>query len=98
MYKLLRRGTGRMFVFCIVLVSLLLCLYYVSQIQAPSSGQSPGLLTAVVARYERPTTLQPDYSEAPDVKVSMASCPLIRPRTTDIETYEEFQKFDFQVS
>lgn len=98
MYKLLRRGTGRMFVFCIVIVSLLLCLYYVSQIQTPSSGQSPSLLTAVGARYERPTTIQPDYSEAPDVRVSMTTCPLIRPRTTDIETQEEYQKFDFQVS
>ncbi|XP_011297547.1 alpha-mannosidase 2 [Fopius arisanus] len=99
MYKLLRRGSGRTFLLCAVLLSLLLCLYYVSQTQGPSSGQAPALLAAPVGvRYERPTTLAPDYSEAPDARVSMATCPSLRPRGADIEAQEEFDKFDFQPS
>ncbi|XP_034936325.1 uncharacterized protein, partial [Chelonus insularis] len=100
MYKLLRRGSGRMFILCVVLLSLLLCLYYVSQIQAPSTGQATPLLAAPVGvRYDRPlTTLVPDYSEPPDARVAAESCPLTRPRNADIDTQEEFSKFDFQPS
>ncbi|XP_008550659.1 alpha-mannosidase 2 [Microplitis demolitor] len=102
MYKLFRRGSGRMLILCVVILSLLVCLYYVSQIQAPSTGQAPALLAAPVGvRYEQRsplTTLVPDYSEQPDARVSTSNCPLTQPRNADIDTLTEFAKFDFQPS
>ncbi|KYM94953.1 hypothetical protein ALC62_14548 [Cyphomyrmex costatus] len=95
MYKILRRGSGRVFVLCIVVLSLLLCLYYVSQVQAPSSGH-PAILNEEL-RYDRSlTSATPDYSESPDAQVSLATCPIIVPRNTDIDAQQEFGKFDFQ--
>jgi len=96
MYKILRRGSGRVFVLCIVVLSLLLCLYYVSQVQAPSSGH-PAILNEEL-RYDRSlTSVTPDYSESPDAQVSLATCPIIVPRNADIDAQQEFSKFDFQV-
>lgn len=96
MYKILRRGSGRVFVLCIVVLSLLLCLYYVSQVQAPSSGH-PAILNEEL-RYDRSlTSVTPDYSESPDAQVSLATCPIIVPRNADIDAQQEFGKFDFQV-
>ena len=97
MYKLLRRGSGRMFILCVVLVSLLLCLYYVSQIQTPATGPVSNLLNDVFDRGITPEVL-PNYTEEPDSKISTAACPVIQPRTSDIDAQEQFQKFDFQVS
>ncbi|KAH0550120.1 hypothetical protein KQX54_017548 [Cotesia glomerata] len=101
MYKLFRRGSGRMLILCVVVLSLLVCLYYVSQIQAPSTGQAPALLAAPVGvRYEQRqplTTLVPDYSEQPDARVSAGNCPLTQPRNADIDTLTEYSKFDFQI-
>ncbi|KYM91680.1 hypothetical protein ALC53_01438 [Atta colombica] len=95
MYKILRRGSGRVFVLCIVVLSLLLCLYYVSQVQAPSSGH-PAILNEEL-RYDRSlTSVTPDYSESPDAQVSLATCPIIVPRNADIDAQQEFGKFDFQ--
>ncbi|XP_033223814.1 alpha-mannosidase 2 [Belonocnema kinseyi] len=97
MYKLLRRGSGRMLILCVVLVSLLLCLYYVSQIQTPASGPASNLLSG---DFDKGVTsgVLPDYTEAPDSKISAAACPVIEPRTADIDAQEQFQKFDFQPS
>lgn len=98
MYKILRRGSGRVFVLCIVLLSLLLCLYYVSQVQAPSTGHPAAILNEEL-RYDRSlTSVTPDYSESPDAQVSLATCPIIVPRNADIDAQQEFSKFDFQVS
>ncbi|KZC09229.1 hypothetical protein WN55_00965 [Dufourea novaeangliae] len=98
MYKILRRGSSRVFVVCVVLLMLLLCLYYVSQAQAPSAGPSAAILNEEL-RYERgPTSITPDYVETPDAKVSLDTCPIIVPRNVDIDTQQEFEKFDFQVS
>ena len=36
--------------------------------------------------------------ESPDAKVSLDTCPIIVPRNVDIDTQQEFEKFDFQVS
>lgn len=97
MYKLLRRGSGRMLVLCAVLLSVLLCLYYVSQTQ-----NSPGGSAAIIAEsaaFERVlTSALPDYSEPPDGQVSPDTCPLVAPRDTDIDAQAEFEKFDFQVN
>lgn len=108
MYKILRRGSGRVFVLGVVVLSLLLCLYYVSQVQAPSSSSSssghPGAAAAAILneelRYDRSslTSITPDYSESPDARVSLATCPVIVPRNADIDAQQEFSKFDFQVS
>lgn len=109
MYKILRRGSGRVFVLGVVVLSLLLCLYYVSQVQAPpsSSSSSSGHPAAAAAailneelRYDRSslTSITPDYSESPDARVSLATCPVIVPRNADIDAQQEFSKFDFQVS
>lgn len=109
MYKILRRGSGRVFVLGVVVLSLLLCLYYVSQVQAPpsSSSSSSGHPAAAAAailneelRYDRSslTSVTPDYSELPDARVSLATCPIIVPRNVDIDAQQEFSKFDFQVS
>lgn len=102
MYKILRRGSGRMFVLCVVLVSLLLCLYYVNQTQGTNStatgiiggggGDNPASFERVM------TSVVPDYSEPPDALVSRDTCPLIQPRETDIDAQAEFEKFEFQVS
>ncbi|KMQ92018.1 alpha-mannosidase 2, partial [Lasius niger] len=111
MYKILRRGSGRVFVLGVVVLSLLLCLYYVSQVQAPpsssssSSSSSSGHPAAAAAailneelRYDRSslTSVTPDYSESPDARVSLATCPAIAPRNADIDAQQEFSKFDFQ--
>lgn len=99
MYKILRRGSGRVFVLCIVVLSLLLCLYYVSQVQAPSSGHPAAAILNEELRYDRSlTSVTPDYSESPDAQVSLATCPVIAPRNADIDAQQEFGKFDFQVS
>ena len=98
-----------MFVFCVVVLSLLLCLYYVSQTQqAPSTSSGGGASSALVGpegpRYDgsggssRVTTLLAEYSELPDARISTATCPLVTPRKADIDAQEEFKKFDFQVS
>lgn len=98
MYKILRRGSSRVFVVCAVLLTLLLCLYYVNQAQAPSTGPSAGILNEEL-RYDRGlTSITPDYVESPDAKVSLDTCPIIVPRNVDIDTQQEFEKFDFQVS
>jgi alpha-mannosidase len=101
MYKILRRGSGRVLILCIVVLSLLLCLYYVSQVQAPSTGH-PAAGAAILneeLRYDRSlTSVTPDYSESPDAQVSLATCPIIVPRNADIDAQQEFGKFDFQVS
>jgi len=98
MYKILRRGSGRVFVLCIVVLSLLLCLYYVSQVQAPSSGHPAAAILNEELRYDRSlTSVTPDYSESPDAQVSLATCPIIVPRNADIDAQQEFSKFDFQV-
>jgi len=97
MYKILRRGSGRVFVLCIVVLSLLLCLYYVSQVQAPSTGH-PAILNEEL-RYDRSlTSATPDYSESPDAQVSLATCPVIVARLADIDAQQEFSTFDFQVT
>ncbi|KAK0092168.1 hypothetical protein PV326_002043 [Microctonus aethiopoides] len=98
MYKLFRRGSGRMFVLCVVLLSLLLCLYYVSQTQAPSTGQASLAAAQIALRDEQQslTTLVPDYNEAPDARVSAADCPFPQSRNADIDTPAEYAKFDFQ--
>ncbi|RLU15545.1 hypothetical protein DMN91_012539 [Ooceraea biroi] len=99
MYKILRRGSGRVFVLCIVVLSLLLCLYYVSQVQAPSTGH-PAAAAAILneeLRYDRSlTSVTPDYSESPDAQVSLATCPVIVARLADIDAQQEFSTFDFQ--
>lgn len=100
MYKILRRGSGRMFVLCAVLVSLLLCLYYVNQTQG-SNSTAAGIIGAGdnPANFERVmTSVVPDYSEPPDALVSRDTCPLIVPREADIDAQAEFEKFEFQVS
>ncbi|KAK1118194.1 hypothetical protein K0M31_015241 [Melipona bicolor] len=98
MYKILRRGSSRVFVVCAVLLTLLLCLYYVNQAQAPSTGPSAGILNEEL-RYDRGlTSITPDYVESPDARVSLDTCPIIVPRNVDIDTQQEFEKFDFQVS
>ncbi|KAH0944642.1 hypothetical protein HN011_010752 [Eciton burchellii] len=97
MYKILRRGSGRVFVLCVVVLSLLLCLYYVSQVQAPSTGH-PSILNEEL-RYDRSlTSATPDYSESPDAQVSLATCPVIVARLADIDAQQEFSTFDFQVT
>lgn len=100
MYKLLRRGSGRIFVLGIVVLSLLLCLYYVSQVQAPSSGHpAAAALLNEELRYDRSlTSITPDFNESPDAQVTLATCPIIVPRNADIDAQQEFSKFDFQVS
>ncbi|XP_026830579.1 uncharacterized protein LOC105283935 isoform X2 [Ooceraea biroi] len=101
MYKILRRGSGRVFVLCIVVLSLLLCLYYVSQVQAPSTGH-PAAAAAILneeLRYDRSlTSVTPDYSESPDAQVSLATCPVIVARLADIDAQQEFSTFDFQLT
>ncbi|XP_076230579.1 alpha-Mannosidase class II b isoform X2 [Nomia melanderi] len=97
MYKILRRGSSRVLVVCVVLLTLLLCLYYVSQAQTPSTGPSAAIINEEL-RYDRvPTSITPDYVESPDAKVSLDTCPIIVPRNVDIDTQQEFEKFDFQV-
>lgn len=97
MYKILRRGSSRVLVVCVVLLTLLLCLYYVSQAQTPSTGPSAAIINEEL-RYDRvPTSITPDYVESPDAKVSLDTCPIIVPRNVDIDTQREFEKFDFQV-
>lgn len=49
MYKILRRGSGRVFALSVIVLFLLLCLYYVSQNQTTTSGVSSGLLNEVIA-------------------------------------------------
>lgn len=98
MYKILRRGSSRVFFACVILLTLLLCLYYVNQAQAPSTGPSAGILNEEL-RYDRGlTSIAPDYVESPDAKVSLDTCPVIVPRNVNIDTQQEFRKFDFQVS
>ncbi|OAD56778.1 hypothetical protein WN48_02986 [Eufriesea mexicana] len=88
------RGSSRVFVACVVLLTLLLCLYYVNQAQAPSTGPSAGILNEEL-RYDRGlTSITPDYVESPDARISLDTCPIIVPRNMDIDTQQE--KFDFQ--
>ncbi|KAG7212260.1 hypothetical protein KM043_012590 [Ampulex compressa] len=98
MYKILRRGSSRVFVLCAVVLTLLLCLYYVSQAQAPSTGPSGAILSDELRYDHGLTSITPDYVEAPDAQVTLATCPIIVPRNVDIDTQQEFEKFDFQVS
>ena len=95
MYKLLRRGSGRMFIICIVLLSLLLCLYYVSQIQTPASNSNLNGLKDELKK--KMTSALPDNIDVSESQLSSAACLIIEPRKSDIDAQEEFKKFDFQV-
>lgn len=86
MYKLLRRNKARLFIFCIIFVSLLLCLYYVSQIQVPTSSSHSNTLDSQVLQLNMTSELNENL------------CPNIEPRKADIDTQEEFKNFDFQVN
>lgn len=98
MYKILRRGSGRVFVVCVVVLSLLLCIYYVNQAQTPSTASSAAILNEEL-RYDRSlTSITPDYSEVPDSRISLATCPVTESRHADIDAQREFEKFDFQVN
>lgn len=97
MYKILRRGSGRVFVLCTIVISLLLCLYYVSQ-QGPNGNSLGGSNVIPVGAYQQLTgTIIPDYSEPPDAQVSLDTCPLVQIRDVDIDAQAEFEKFEFQV-
>lgn len=92
-----------MLVLCAVLLSLLLCLYYVSQTQqGPNAGAGSAAIIAdgaAGAGFDRVlTSAVPDYSEPPDAQISPDTCPLVAPRDADIDAQAEFEKFDFQVS
>ena len=103
MYKILRRGTGRILILGVVVVSLLLCLYYVSQTQSPNPANSPSNQLTESA-YHRQFTVSSvpkeflDQNEIESSKISQDTCPLVKPRDADIDTLTEFTKFDFQVS
>ncbi|XP_014227200.1 alpha-mannosidase 2 [Trichogramma pretiosum] len=104
MYKLLRRGSGRMLVLCAVLLSVLLCLYYVSQTQSPNGAANAPASAAAAALLADAgldrvfTSAQPEYNEAADAQVSSDTCPLITPREADIDVQAEYDKFEFQPS
>ncbi|XP_043463194.1 alpha-mannosidase 2 isoform X2 [Leptopilina heterotoma] len=94
MYKLLRRNKARLFIFSIIFVSLLLCLYYVSQIQVPTSSSSSSSSSS-----SHPNTLDFQVSqENITSELNHNLCPNIEPRKADIDTQEEFKNFDFQPS
>ena len=90
-----------MFILFAVVISLLLCLYYVSQTQSPSGTPAQSSILSGdngVASFERAfTSVVPDYNEPPDGQVSSDTCPLILPRDTEIDAQAEFEKFEFQV-
>jgi alpha-mannosidase len=95
MYKLLRRGSGRLFILCAILLSLLLCLYYVSQNPGPNSSD-PGV-SELIADVEIIASTEPEYSKLMNAQVLHGMCPLIKPRKVDIDAQFEFENFDFQV-
>ncbi|KAL7291007.1 hypothetical protein TKK_0015148 [Trichogramma kaykai] len=103
MYKLLRRGSGRMLVLCAVLLSVLLCLYYVSQTQSPNGAANAPASAAAAALLADAgldrvfTSAQSEYNEAADAQVSSDTCPLITPREADIDVQAEYDKFEFQI-
>nr|KAF7427653.1 hypothetical protein H0235_007347 [Vespula pensylvanica] len=64
--------------------------------QAPSTASSAAILNEEL-RYDRSlTSITPDYSEVPDSRISLATCPVTESRPADIDAQREFEKFDFQ--
>ncbi|KAL2727238.1 alpha-mannosidase 2-like isoform X1, partial [Vespula squamosa] len=64
--------------------------------QAPSTASSAAILNEEL-RYDRSlTSVTPDYSEVPDSRISLATCPVTESRPADIDAQREFEKFDFQ--
>ncbi|KAJ8684022.1 hypothetical protein QAD02_019814 [Eretmocerus hayati] len=85
------------------LISLLICIYYVSQGQnGPNStsgvnGPAAALLGPDSSGYDQRLATAPDYSEPSDGQVSTDTCPNVVPRDTDIDAHAEFAKLDFQL-
>ncbi|XP_011495983.1 PREDICTED: alpha-mannosidase 2 isoform X1 [Ceratosolen solmsi marchali] len=102
MYKLLRRGSGRILVLGAVILLILLCIYYVSQTQRSNTTRSSAAVSDFIAEsgmIQRVlSSAMPDYSGPPDSQLSHGTCPLILTRKTDIDAQVEFKKFDFQPS
>jgi hypothetical protein len=113
MLKVLRRGSTRYLALSAVLLTILLCLYYASYSATPSgmatvvtsSASAPdvaeqrrrgdaaqGLLSAEV-RVPEADLLEPE----PDSAITQDTCPAMSPAKTDVDTVEQFRKFEFQV-
>lgn len=102
MLNLFRRGPPRFIALSAVLLTVLLCIYYVN-LSAPPSSQGPvpdepkrealPLVDNEVVRRQEPSTPEPE----PAGLVSSQTCPLQYMAEADIDTVDQFQKFDFQV-
>lgn len=97
MYLMPRRGFGRMFVLLVIVISVLLCLYYVSHIQtSPSDNGDSEEREAPLVFNEFDRSSARNFAD-PDGKLFAAMCPKIVSAKADIDTQVEFDKFDFQV-
>ena len=109
MYLIPRRGFGRMFALLVIVISVLLCLYYVSHIQTTPNAEIPNEDKEAPLVFnddnfdevrQQSSTLRqlPQYSPVETAsKIFSAMCPRITPVRADIDTQVEFDKFDFQV-
>lgn len=108
MLKMLRRGPPRFIAASAVLLTVLLCIYYVSYSAAPGlelgEAKRDGLRPETnelpqempPARPEPPAALVTPDPE-PGSVVSSQTCGLTYMAEADVDTVEQFQKFNFQV-
>lgn len=107
MFKLIRRGPPRFIALSAVLLTVLLCIYYVNFSTAPPSlgpamddGQAKHdalrLDDNEVVRPQEPPVITTPEPEAAG-SVTPQTCPLQYMADADIDTVDQFQKFDFQV-
>lgn len=111
MFKMFRRGPPRFLALSAVLLTILLCIYYVNFTSAPNLVDSPreqqmGAASALrgeqsddneVLREVEVTEQKPTAEPEPPSLVSSETCPLLYMAEADVDTVEQFQKFNFQV-
>ncbi|KAG8263075.1 hypothetical protein J6590_040706 [Homalodisca vitripennis] len=114
MFKIIRRGPPRFIAASAVLLTVLLCIYYVNFSGAPNLGPGgPGLEPLPLVEVKRDNVQEPEDNEVPGARsppaqetttappepasvVSPETCAVTYMAEADVDTVEQFQKFNFQ--
>ncbi|XP_066601390.1 alpha-mannosidase 2-like isoform X2 [Prorops nasuta] len=105
MYRILRRGSGRICLLAAIALSLLACFYYMSQTQeqVPVPAAQPAVAPIAFAgdagSFVADLALRHDRSSSKASSTStVTNCLRLKTRKADIDAQREFSKFDFQPS
>ena len=114
MLKVLRRGSTRYLALTAVLLSILLCLYYANYNTSPGANSTVVVTAVSerndqqeeprqpVVQAEQVTEPKPAEVELlepdPDSAISPDTCPALATASADVNTVEQFKKFEFQVN